>query len=97
MSANPYRDPRAMRNAIADRLRPLARERGIQLSSLQRQFPLETTGRAATRVARDAPQLKERDLVNAVEIVGRVIDPVLSGIAQGLWNPRELRWHHPRS
>jgi hypothetical protein len=38
MSANPYRDPRAMRNAIADRLRPLARERGIQLSSLQRQF-----------------------------------------------------------
>ncbi len=38
MSANPYRDPRAMRNAIADRLRPLARERGVELSSLQRQF-----------------------------------------------------------
>ncbi len=28
------------------------------------------------RVARDAPQLKERDLVSAVEIVGRFIDPV---------------------
>jgi hypothetical protein len=38
MSANPYRDPRAMRNAIADRLRPFARERGVELSGLQRQF-----------------------------------------------------------
>ncbi len=38
MSANPYRNPRAMRNAIADRLRPLARDRGVELSSLQRQF-----------------------------------------------------------
>jgi hypothetical protein len=45
------------------------------------------------RVARDAPQLKERDLVTAVEIVGRFIDPMLSGIAQGQWNPRELHWH----
>jgi hypothetical protein len=27
-----------MRNAIADRLRPLARDRGVELSSLQRQF-----------------------------------------------------------
>lgn len=44
------------------------------------------------RVARDAPQLKERDLVSAVEIVGRFIDPVLSGIARGQWNPGELRW-----
>lgn len=44
------------------------------------------------RVARDAPQLKERDLVSAVEIVGRFIDPVLSEIAQGQWNPRELCW-----
>jgi hypothetical protein len=38
MNASPYRDPRAMRNAIADRLRPLARDRGVELSSLQRQF-----------------------------------------------------------
>ena len=52
MSANPYRDPRAMRNAIADRLRPLARERGIQLSSLQRQFAYD---RLLCRVFRDEP------------------------------------------
>jgi Nucleotidyl transferase AbiEii toxin, Type IV TA system len=44
------------------------------------------------RVARDAPQLKERDLVSAVEIVGRFIDPVLSEIARGEWDPRGLRW-----
>jgi hypothetical protein len=44
------------------------------------------------RVARDAPQLKERDLVSAVEIVGRFIDPVLSEIVHGQWNPRELCW-----
>ena len=52
MSANPYRDPRAMRNAIADRLRPLARERGVQLSSLQRQFAYD---RLLCRVFRDEP------------------------------------------
>ncbi len=44
------------------------------------------------RVARDAPQLKERDLASAVETVARFIDPALSEIAQGQWNPRELRW-----
>lgn len=38
MGDNPYRDPRAMRNAITDRLRPLARDRGVELSNLQRQF-----------------------------------------------------------
>jgi hypothetical protein len=38
VSAERYRDPRAMRNAVADRLRPLAHEQGVELSSLQRQF-----------------------------------------------------------
>jgi hypothetical protein len=46
------------------------------------------------RVARDAPQLKERDLASAVEIVGQFINPALSEIAQGQWNPRELRWQN---
>jgi hypothetical protein len=44
------------------------------------------------RVARDAPQLKERDLMSAVETVGRFIDPVLSGAARGQWDPTMLRW-----
>ena len=38
MSSNPYADPDAMRNAIADRLRPIAKQQGIQLTNLQRQF-----------------------------------------------------------
>jgi len=52
MSANPYGDPTAMRNAIADRLRPLARERGVELSSLQRQFAYD---RLLSRVFRSEP------------------------------------------
>jgi hypothetical protein len=74
MSANPYRDPRAMRNAIADRLRPLARERGIQLSSLQRQFAYD---RLLCRVFRDEPDrwvLKGvRDRAGPLESPGAVL------------------------
>ena len=52
MNANPYRNPRAMRNAIADRLRPLARDRSIELSSLQRQFAYD---RLLCRIFRTEP------------------------------------------
>lgn len=38
MSPTSYADPRALRFAIADRLRPLAKDRGIPLARLQRQF-----------------------------------------------------------
>jgi hypothetical protein len=44
------------------------------------------------RVARDAPQLKERDLTSAIETVSQFIDPALSQRARGQWNPHELRW-----
>jgi hypothetical protein len=45
------------------------------------------------RVARDAPQLRERDLASAVETVAGFIDPVLTGVAQGRqWDPARLRW-----
>ncbi len=45
------------------------------------------------RVARDAPQLKERDLAGAIETVGRFIDPVLAGTARGhRWDPATLHW-----
>ncbi len=47
------------------------------------------------RVARDAPRLRERDVASAVETVGRFIDPVLLGVAQGRWNSRELCWQDP--
>lgn len=38
MSPDRYANPQALRAAIADRLRPIAEERHIQLASLQRQF-----------------------------------------------------------
>jgi hypothetical protein len=38
MSENRYADPRALRFAIADRLRPLAKERAVALDDLLRQF-----------------------------------------------------------
>lgn len=38
MTDGRYTEPRALRSAIADRLRPLAEERGVPLANLQRQF-----------------------------------------------------------
>lgn len=45
------------------------------------------------RVAKEAPQLPEQDLASAAETVGRFIDPVLAGAAQGWWDPSTMRWH----
>jgi hypothetical protein len=52
MSPSPYADPWALRSAIADRLRPLANERGVQLTNLQRQFAYD---RLLCRVFTDEP------------------------------------------
>ncbi len=52
MNPGPYADPQALRSAIADRLRPLANERGIQLTNLQRQFAYD---RLLCRVFTDEP------------------------------------------
>ncbi|MGA7704824.1 MAG: nucleotidyl transferase AbiEii/AbiGii toxin family protein [Solirubrobacteraceae bacterium] len=38
MSPSQYSDPRAFRLAVTDRLRPLARDRGVELTDLLRQF-----------------------------------------------------------
>lgn len=44
------------------------------------------------RVARDAPGLEEKGLEAAVAVVGRFIDPVLSGKAIGSWDPETAQW-----
>ena len=44
------------------------------------------------RVARDVPDLHERDLPGALTTVGLFIDPLLTGSAQGRWDPAKLRW-----
>jgi len=44
------------------------------------------------RVARDAPGLKERDLESAVATARGFIDPVLTGTANGHWDPAAMVW-----
>jgi hypothetical protein len=44
------------------------------------------------RVARDIRWLPDRTVDAALETVGRFIDPVLGGLAEGLWNHDILAW-----
>jgi hypothetical protein len=44
------------------------------------------------RIARETPQLAERDLEAALVTAGRLIDPVLMGGIAGRWNPGLLSW-----
>lgn len=44
------------------------------------------------RVARETPQLAERDLDAALVTAGRLIDPVLVGGIAGQWDPGVLAW-----
>jgi hypothetical protein len=53
MSPNQYGDPRAFRLAITDRLRPLALDRGIELTDLLRQFAYD---RLLCRVFTNEPE-----------------------------------------
>jgi hypothetical protein len=79
MTAPVYRDPRALRQAVTDRLRRLANERSAsELSDLQRQFAFD--------------RLLSRVFQAAMATVARFIDPVLSDLASGWWDPERLRW-----
>ena len=44
------------------------------------------------RVVRDAPLLEERDIDSAMTTVRKFIEPVLSGRAEGVWDPEALDW-----
>lgn len=44
------------------------------------------------REARNMPGLVDRDLDAATDTASRFIDPILSGIAVGQWDPRTLTW-----
>lgn len=54
----------------------------------------EATGWRAgyARVARDVPELPERDLEAALATVRRFLDPALDGTAAGTWDPSDLTW-----
>jgi hypothetical protein len=38
------------------------------------------------------PGFRVIDADEAVELVGRLLEPILDGTAAGLWNPQDLRW-----
>jgi hypothetical protein len=76
-------------------LRSQARRRGLELPD---QLFVPTGSRwpaGYARVARDVPGLEERDLEAAMTTVGGFIDPVLSHVASGRWDPERLRWDLP--
>jgi hypothetical protein len=47
------------------------------------------------RVARDVPNLVERDLDTALDTARHLINPVLDGRAAGHWDPARLSWPDP--
>jgi hypothetical protein len=73
-------------------LRQQADRRGISLPGKLR--PPQDAGWAAgyARVAKDIPDIDERDLGSAIITVSRFIDPVLQGVAHGRWNPDRTGW-----
>lgn len=82
-----------LRRALASEVR----RRGLELP---RGLPSpEATGWRAgyARVARDVPELPERDLDAAVATVRRFLDPVLDGTASGTWDPGDLTWSGPQA
>jgi len=73
-------------------LRQQADRRGIGLPDKLR--PPQDAGWAAgyARVAKDIPDIAERDLGSAADTVSRFIDPLLQGVARGRWNPDRTGW-----
>jgi hypothetical protein len=83
--------------AAADLRVALMSEVGRRGLSLPATLPVPTTGawRAGyARVARDVPDLAERDLDSALSTVRAFIDPILQGTAVGTWNPLATQWWH---
>jgi hypothetical protein len=63
--------------------------------SLPATLPIPATGSwrsGYARVARDVPDLAERDLDAALSTVRAFADPVLQGTASGAWDPRRMEW-----
>lgn len=73
-------------------LRQQADRRRISLPRKLR--PPEDAGWTAgyARVARDIPDIYERDLTAAVDTLSRFIDPLLQGGTGGRWSPDQMAW-----
>ena len=81
--------------AAADLRVALASEVSRRNLSLPATLPTPTTGSwrsGYARVARDVPDLAERDLETALLTVRAFVDPVLQGTARGVWDLKTMTW-----
>ena len=78
--------------AIALALRLQSDRRGLELPTTLR--PPRDAGWPAgyARIARDVPDLADKDIRSAIATVSRFIDPVLQGRARGRWDPQRMSW-----
>ena len=78
--------------ALMRAVRSEAARRGLALSD-QLQIPSTPDWPAGyAREARTLPALVDRDLQTATETVKQLIDPILSDVAVGRWDPQALAW-----
>jgi hypothetical protein len=73
-------------------LRQQADRRGISLPNTLRLPRAGGWAAGYARVARDIPDINEKDLSSATDTVSRFIDPVLQGVARGRWSPDRGSW-----
>ena len=67
------------------------RHRGIQAPSSVT-LPSDAWVRGYEQTAKDVPKLNQRTADEALELVGRLLNPILSGRVAGTWNPSEGDW-----
>ena len=77
---------------LSTALHAQARRRGIELPSRFRPPTGPTWSAGYGRVARDVPELHERDVDSAIETARTFVDPILEGRVSGQWDTQEMTW-----
>jgi len=70
------------------------RRRGVT-PSLPFSLPSDEWRQGYRKIAATVPDFTILDAVDAVEIVRRLVDPVVAGLASGTWDPNGLTWGFP--
>jgi len=70
------------------------RRRGLKSSEVLR-LPSADWREGYGKIVGVMPGFPVVDADEAIELVRRLIDPVLDGTAGGVWNPQDLRWDNP--
>ncbi len=70
------------------------RRRGVT-PSLPFSLPSDEWRQGYRKIATTVPDFTVLDAADAVEIVRRLVDPVITGAARGTWDPDILKWSSP--